>query len=391
MLAVGLALLVTGAWWVVRGPAVQKPVVGVPEIDLDAALARDRQSARSAGAGGSQASGGVAVAAASAAAASSSASAEERCGDEDAPRVTQGEIRDGVIVADQTKSAGAGWTATQARIDAALRGSADPFDRAVADLVNVGNMRTPAGALDALVQDATTSSDARVYAIAFRACYAAGHMSPIFKTPAPPPSCNSLTARRWAALDPGNGVPWLWVVDQAGENEDPQAQRDALAHLASVTRFDDRAQEMEAAVLMHAPLDGANDVATYNLAAKAWQSLSASGLFPPLVSLCQAHAGGDAAVESQCATIATTMFEHSDSWALRFSGASLTVHVNGDEARRKAARAERAALSSQALKNASPSPSRCGFLRFEMKRMLREGQIGDVAALREAAGMPSKP
>lgn len=376
-----------GGWC--AGRRSRNPWPACPRSTSNAALKRDREGARSAKAGDSQAS--AAAAATLTSASAPAASGEERCGDEDAPRVTQGEIRDGVIVADQTKSAGPGWTVTQARIDAALRGSADPFDRAVADLVNVGNMRTPAGALDALVQDATASSDARVYSIAFRACYAAAHMSPIFKTPAPPPSCNSLTARRWAALDPGNGVPWLWVVDQAGENEDPQAQRDALARLASATRFDDRAQEMEAAVLMHAPSDGANDVATYDLAAKAWQSLSPSGLFTPIVSLCQAHAGGDAAVENQCATIATTMFEHSDSWALRFSGASLTAHVNGDETRRKAARAERAALSSRAFKNASPSPSRCGFLRSEMKRMLREGQIGDVAALREAAGMPSKP
>lgn len=386
-----LALLVAGAWWVVRGPSGQKPAAGVPEVDLDAALKRDRQGARSARPGDSQASDRVAVAAASASAVASSASADERCGDEDAPRAAPGEIRDGVIVADQTKSAGPGWTATQARIDAALRGSADPFDQAVADLVNVGNMRTPAGALDALVRDAAASSDARVYSLAFRACYAATHTSPIFKAPAPPPSCNSLTARRWAALDSDNGVPWLWVLDQAGGVEDPQAQRDALAHLATVTRFDDHAQQGEAAVLMHAPAQGANDFATYDMANQAGRSLWASGLFPPIISLCQAHAGGDAAVESQCAAIASTMFEHSDSWALRFSGASLTALVTGDETQRRAARAERSALAAQAFKSAPPSPSGCGFLRSEMKRVLREGQIGDVAALREAARMPAKP
>ena len=388
-----LALLVTGAWWAVRGPTVQKPVADVPEIDLDAALNRDRQRVRSVTPGDSPTSGAAAPVLASVSAPASSAATEERCGDEDAPRVTPGEIRDGVIVADQTKSAGPGWTATQARIDAALRGSADPFDRAVADLVNVGNMRTPAGALDALVRDAVASSDARVYSLAFRACYAAAHTSPIFKTPAPPSSCNALTARRWATLDSDNGVPWLWVLDQAGEDKDLQAQWDALTHLATVTRFDGHAQEMEAAVLTHAPADGANEVATFDMAAQAWRSLWPSGLFPTLISLCQAHAGGDVAVENQCTTIATTMFEHSDSWALRFSGASLTAHVSGDETQRKAARAERAALSAQAIKNSSPSPSpsRCNFLRSEMKRMLREGQIGDVAALREAAGPPAKP
>ena len=307
------------------------------------------------------------------------------CGTAQGPAFAPAEIRDGVIVADQVKAAGPGWLNTQTRIDSALRSSADPFDHAVADLVNAGHMRTPAGRLDALVQAAAASSDSRVYSLAFRACYAAAHVSPIFKEPAPPASCGLLTARHWASLDPNNGVPWLAVLAQVGEDEDLPGQQYALAHLATATRFDEHQWQAAAAVLAQEPAQGANELATYDLAMNAWSSLAHVGL-GPLTALCQNHAGGDAALAARCAAIATTMVDRSDSWGLRFTGASLSVYLGGDETRRKAIGAERAALVARE-RNEMPT-SNCGLLRFQMQQMLRNGQIGEVAAARERRAGP---
>ncbi|MEO5686882.1 MAG: hypothetical protein ABIR54_05920 [Burkholderiaceae bacterium] len=387
-MALAVVLMVVAAWWVVRAPSIPRPVASAPEIDLDSGLLQELKLAQAAKAVRPPAMAGVHTPPAASSSPAASAP-DERCGFEDSPQHAPGEMRDGVIVADQTKAAGSGWTTTQSRIDAALRASADPYDHAVADLVNVGNMRTPAGELDALVQAATTSSDARVYALAYRACYLAAHWSPIFHQPEPPASCHSVTARRWAALDPDNGVPWLAVLAQADEDNDGAIRQDALAHLAMTTRFDGHDQQAAAAILAHAPLEGANDLATHDLATQAWSSLNSPGL-GPLSTLCKANAGGDGALAAQCAAIATTMFDHSDSWALRFTGASLTVYMTGDETRRKAARAERAALAARASGNMQVTP--CGFLRLLMQQTLREGQIGDLAAMRErAASAPAKP
>ena len=370
-----------------RGPSIQRPVANAPEIDLDAASSSDRRATRSAKADNSRAA-AASLSAATPGSGAATASDSEHCGFEDGPKSAPAEMRDGDIVADQTKAAGPSWVTTQARIDAALRGSADPFDHAVADLVNVGNMRTPAGQLETLVQSAAASSDPRIYSLAFRACYSVGHRSPIFKKPGPPAFCASLTARRWAALDPGNGVPWLWVLSQAGDDEDEAGRQDALAHLAATTRFDDRAWQAAAAVVAHAPAEDANDVATHDLATQAWSALSPPGL-GPLATLCRAQAGGDTTLADQCASIATTMFDRSDSWGLRFAGASLTVYLTGDETRRIAARAERAALDARLRANIPPSS--CGVLHDQMRHTLRAGQIGDLAADREEATLAAKP
>lgn len=229
-----LALLVAGAWWVVRGPSMQKPTATVPDIDADFAEQSETPNGESAELERSQFASRTAETIASA---SSAATAPERCGLEERPQLDGYEMRRGDIVQTQIKAAGLGWIETQARIDAALRGSADPFDHAVADLVNVGDMRSPTGQLDALVQQAVSTGDARIYSLALRACNG-GRLLNMGNAAAP--SCASLSALRWAALDPGNGVPWLAVFSQASEEGNAPAQQDALAHLAIATRFDSR-------------------------------------------------------------------------------------------------------------------------------------------------------
>ena len=243
-------MLVTGAWWVVRGPMIQEPVAKVPDVDLDLAGPRESTNVRSAGPISLQPLPPTAAAFASAAAA-----AGTPCGLEEEPKLGEFVIQDGDAVRSQIKAAGPGWVAAQAHIDAALRASADPFDHAVADLVNAGDMRTSTGRLDALVQQAVDSSDARVYALAFRACQAERARELNYnRSGLVPASCAALTAIRWATLDPGDGIPWIAALSQATADGNVAAQQDAFVHLTEATRFDSRRYAATAAVLARAPV-----------------------------------------------------------------------------------------------------------------------------------------
>ena len=381
-MAAGIALLAAAVWWVVRAPVVPKAVAAAPELAIDLPSANAKA--------GSSASAALAVAprhaASSAASASDGTKDVERCGDEQRPEygfIPKGPLQIWV----QTKPGGLGYAAAQTRIDAALRASADPFDRAVSDMLNVGDSRSPAGALDAVVQDALASSDPRIYSLAMHACLDADARSdPLIGGPAPPQSCKSLDARQWASIDPGNGVPWTEIYLQAGKAGDAAAEADAIAHLAAATRFDDRPDIAAAAVLRNARANP-NDAAAANDLAQRGLWLNHYGGMPALK--CQSALGHDAALTAQCEAIATTMFEHSDSIQLRSRGASLTFYATGDSSRRDISHAEfeRATAHGKELASAS----QCSQERARMKEILRGAQVGEVEARQESTKPPAKP
>jgi len=306
--AVLAALLVGGGWWVVRGPMVDKPTSGSSDLVVDEPVLLD-SSVTTAASSPSHA-GPLALSGARAASVAGPPVVVERCGDEQRPEY--GSVKRGPFdVTVVTKPAGLAYTAAQARIDAALRASADPFDRAVADLVNVGDMRTPEGALDAVVQDALATSDPRIYSLAFIACVDSDARTG-FPTdgPPPPPSCAKLSVRRWTQLEPDNGVPWLAAIQEAHGNSDPSELADALAHLVAASRFEGRLHAAAGAVLQQASASAQDAAAVGDLASRA---IALDPVGSTLRGLCNSKSGADEARLAQCAAIATTMFEHTDS------------------------------------------------------------------------------
>ena len=377
----GLALLVVVGWWVVRAPFGPKVAAG-PDMTIDplpaSAPAESSASATLAAA--------PTHATASAGVASEGPKDVERCGDEQRPEygvVPRGPFQIQV----QTKPGGLGYAAAQTRIDAALRASADPFDRAVSDMLNVGDSRSPAGAVDAVAQDALASSDPRIYSLAMHACLDADARSgDLIGGPPPPQSCQSLNARQWTSIDPGNGVPWLLVYMQANLAKDAAAKADAMAHLVAATRFDDRPDIAAAAVLRNAPPNPDAAAAVDDLAQRGlWMN---HFYFMP-TSDCKSALGHDAALTAQCEAIATTMFDHSDSSALRGRGALLTFYAAGDSSRRDITRAEleRSMAYEKSLSNTSP----CSQARVQMKELLRAAQVGEVQARQESMKPSAKP
>jgi len=310
---------------------------------------------------------------AASASAPAKANAREQCGIEDGPQFSKPATDDEKEV--QTRAATSRFASAQARIDAALRASADPLDRAVADLLNVGDMRSPDGAVEAVVQQAAGSVDPRLYAVGVALC----------RSGRATPACARISLARWIQVDPGNGVPWVYALNEARARGNEPAVRDAMAHLASSSRFDVRLNAIGGVVAAHVPED-ASELAAANALEEKAVGIAAAMPFPGFESLlqtCRGHAGGDERLEQQCTAIGNTMFEHSDSFlGLSISGL-LQLQMTGDSSRRDYVRAERAVLNAHWSPATGFSP--CQDIRDSMNLLLRMSQVGEVETLRERA------
>ena len=282
----------------------------------------------------------------------------------------------------EIKPADVGYTGAQRRIDAALRATGDPFDRSVADWLNVDGLRSPSALLGALVQDALDSSDARAYALAFHACN--DEMAFAWADPRPTsPACSSLSVAEWARRDPDNGVPWVYALRAAARAGDAAAQARVLRQIASSSRFDQREMAGAAAVARLQAPDA-------DLAAQTMLAMQALGLpaAPPLSELtrrCRDPADGVDNLAQRCDDIARLLFEHADGPIAQAFGGSLHKLATGDPSWVEQSHRERAALAAlpQPVPVAVSTP--CGPERAVLRHFVRAGEIGEMAALKERA------
>jgi hypothetical protein len=370
MVVLVVAVLAVSAWWFVRAPLILLPVAQAPDIDIDPPAMRARREAALALA--MTPDNPWTFAESLTASAPAKPAQREDCGMQDGPRFGEpGSPEDAPV---QVGGASPRFITAQARIDAALRASADPLDRAVADLVNAGDMRTASGRDEAVVQDAAVATDPRVYALGHGLCHS---------TRPPAPSCGALSLERWAALDVGNGIPWVDLLARAQARGDAAGVQGALTHLATATRFDTYLSAPAGAVASRLSKDDRD------LAAVSDMTMTAHGLaltlpmpaFQPLIQLCRDQAGGDVELARKCRAISDVMFEHSDTLITQSISGALLFRLTGDASRRDLIRAERAV----AVARWSPATgfSECRDLRDTMTRLLRSAQVGEVGALRE--------
>ena len=372
-MAVGVASLVAASWWVLRAPAIEHQAVAPPpDIDIDPPVLRARRDAAIALA--MMPDDPWTFAESLAASAPAKAAEKEHCGIEGRP--TFSDPVDPAQAAVQIGGASARYAAAQARIDAALRTSADPLDRAVADLLNVGDMRSEAGREAAFVQQAAVTTDARLYALGYELCRT---------NRAPLGSCSSISLEGWIQLDPGNGVPWLAMLDQARSHGDAAGVRTAMSQLASAARFDAYSSGIGGAVARRAPMDDADLAAVNDLMVKAIGEAAALPLpaFQPLIQVCRGKGGGDEQLAQQCRAISDTMFAHTDNLMIQSISGALLLQATGDASRREFVRAERAVVAARW----SPATgfSECHDMRDSLKKVLRMAQVGEVEAMREQA------
>jgi hypothetical protein len=376
-IAVSVALCVAAGWWWLRAPAVERVAVAPPpDIDIDPPAMRARRAAA------------IALAmmpddpwtlAESLGASAPGQSAEplrdkEDCGLDDAPQFAKDASADEGAL--QTRAAATGWLAAQARIDAALRASADPLDRMTADFINAGDVRTPDGVVDAVAEQAAASSDPRVFALGHEVCQKAWARSP---------ACAALTAERWAQVDPGNGLPWVELLGAARTRGDEAATRDAMAHLAAATSFETRLYAPAGAVVDHLPVDGRDLAATGELVTRAIGQAAALPMpaFQPLIEACRNQAGGDPLRAGQCRAISDAMFAHSDAMIPFALSGTLLQQMTGDSARRDLIKAERSVAAAHWSPATGLAP--CRDLREHLRQLDRKARIGEVEVMREEA------
>lgn len=324
---------------------------------------------------------------------------DPRCGEDQVPVYTasppdpDGGIRpevpkpdpDGVLrhLPGETKPAGPGFTGALARLDATLRSSADPFDRAMADWLDLPLITPPAMRQDALVHDALAVSDPRVYGLAYATCYP----GVVYRLPwqgdssALAPACAQLSAEAWASRDPGNAAPWLYALERADSSGDVVAQRAAFAHIAESTRLDIPFHAGAAAVARQRMRD-------VDLAAQTMAAMRSIGMMQPsfqmLTIRCRDPGGGDPALAATCDRIATVFYEHSNTFMGRGIGGSLHRLATGDATWLDRAHKEQHELAAFALPEGDGTP--CGFHRAMLARFIEVDRLGEQRARRAASG-----
>jgi hypothetical protein len=170
---------------------------------------------------------------------------------------------------------------------------------------------------------AASTTDPRVYALAFRTCSGSTVAA-----------CEALSARRWAALDPGNAVPWLFLLNDAERARDTSGQQEAWFHVAAATRFDERFYSRLQPILSAAHDDPDDQRAAEVLSVMGIGISAAEPIdFGPLLKGCRDAALADANRAQLCTKVADLLFDHSDAPATRLFGASITKRLTGDTRR----------------------------------------------------------
>jgi hypothetical protein len=251
----------------------------------------------------------------------------------------------------------------------------------VADWLDVDGAHSPGERADALVKAAAGTSDPRIYSLAYRSCTA---------VPPPTASCQLLNARQWVRLDDGNAVPWGYLLDDARKRGDVSGQQEALFHIASSKRFEDRPFDTAAIISEQLPNDPESLAANSALTMQALnRSMGQLMTMRALFDTCRDQAGSDSNRVQLCAVAADVMFDHSDTLLLRTLGGSLHLQITGDSSKRDQVRAEMAHLAVSWKPPASDSE--CGQIRETMKQLQHKAEVGEIVAARESLRAPVTP
>lgn len=242
----------------------------------------------------------------------------------------------------------------------------------------------PNPALGAVVKEASTTGDARLYALAITTC----------RTTAID-GCVALSAAQWIRLDPGNATPWLFMLNDAARRGDVAGVDDALFHMARSSRFDSRFHTPTSVVADHADTStdaGVSAAMTMILKAVGIQVLASWPSFQAATTACNAPAIAAANADRHqiCDQIAELFSEHSDTLIATTIGSSMGRRLGWSDDRVDAIRGVRVAADDawqegSATETAS-SPSSafgCNTLRTQMARMQRTAELGEAGWARD--------
>jgi len=232
-------------------------------------------------------------------------------------------------------------------------------------------------ARDTLARMAATTSDPRVYALAFNTC---GRAQPAEG------ACQLLNPEQWARLDPDNAAPWLFVLEQAAQRRDAAAQSEALFRLSTSARSDQYFFAVPGLVIEHLPTDEAAMPAVLTLAANAIGIAAAWSMpgYQTLLEQCKPSALRDANRRQTCGAAAELLVERSDTLLDLGIGVALGKRLGWPEDRIDRLRGEQSAyLESLGTSSALGPADGCVGIRRDLGTVGRHARLGEVGALRE--------
>lgn len=239
---------------------------------------------------------------------------------------------------------------------------------------------------DRLARLALAAQDPAVYAIAFNTCHK--HTSG---------ACALLSAEQWTRIDPGNAVPWMHVLADARERRDLQAEAEALYQVSVAKRFETREFAIPgliAAIESLAPGDEPGTVAAFELAHETFGMAATWGMpsYQHLTQACRADALRDANRRQTCEGIAATLSERSDTVLPAMIGISIGRRIDWPMERVARARGEYEAYASSTTQELGGVEQMlaCSGMRRALARLERQGEIGEVAYMRQWAKASGK-
>jgi hypothetical protein len=264
---------------------------------------------------------------------------------------------------------GAGEIDTQRRLFMALIGQPCAGN----DCPSEPMLAESAAARDSLARLATTTTDPKVYSMAWRAC----------KPHASVGVCALVSAEQWARLDPDNGTPWLHILAQASARGNKAAAEHALFRLAEAKRGDSGFFDATGAILAAAGDDPTTTLGSLDLTVTMIGFEGAVGLpsHQTLVNACKGPALADPNRQQTCNNVAEYLVSRSDLLLDRAIGISVGRQAGWSSDRVDRLRGESEAYSASLSFSQESMQSACGVYRTMSERTRQNARIGEAGAL----------
>jgi hypothetical protein len=233
---------------------------------------------------------------------------------------------------------------------------------------------------DALARLAVTTSDPRLYGVAFQACGPArGRIGG---------ACQMLSADQWARLDSENAAPWLVMAASAQQTQNPAALAEAMHHVAKAKRSDVGWGVLPEVVLSHAPDGDVASLATTQLLIEliGVQAAWANPGYQAASAYCRDEALRDANRRQTCAEVADVLTHRSATLLDQMTGAAIGARVGWAPERIEALKTEREAIQ-QVMANrlgTGRDALSCERVRAHLSYVRDVARLGEVGAGRLA-------
>ena len=234
---------------------------------------------------------------------------------------------------------------------------------------------TMTGLADQLARMAQSTSDPRLYSLAFKTCRSSPSAA----------ACVALSAQQWARIDPGNSAPWLYVLDEATSRNDASGVDDALFQMASATRHDDRYFSVAGEISGHVDRTDISALATY-VAAIGALGVTAAHAWPlmPVAQACGTESLRDANRRQLCQRLAQMLVDRSDTMMMASIGDRIGRRLGWPEERRDAfGGLQHAFWDSTAAHGGVEMTFSCDGIRKQLHRFAQSSETGELGQVRE--------